>query len=137
MFISEAKKRFVVYVYVAALVVLSGLGQSLHQLAGLEHNCVCSATATSVELNGHDCGESHCPFEVGDHRTDGCDQPPVGSDDGCSVCRLLSTLATGVFYHADVETSLLAHRRELLPQPQICAETLRTSHVPRGPPVLA
>jgi len=131
MSLSEFKKRSVVWSCLAVVTLVTGLGESLHQLAGIRHDCVC-ATPTSGNT-GHACSDSVCPFL--NAKSDRSEQDPAPtSPDCCSVCRLLAHLGSGFFYLPAEPNHSQFVSREAVPESHSFSAVTFFSHSPRGPP---
>ena len=108
MFLSEIKKPFIAWCCVAILTLVTCLGQSLHQVAGLERSCACSSHVSQT-ASVHACQDNLCPFtssqtDEDESQNKSCEQSP----DCCSICRLLSHLGSGFFFLPPTEGNLPA-----------------------------
>ena len=137
MLLSEAEKRSEGWCCIVALTLVTGIGQSLHHIAGIEHDCECSQPSeTSL---GHFCEDSACPFES-THSHPAPDDPVVEgrscsqSADGCSVCRLLSHLGNGFFFVPEAGFRQRAVGLEPLSAEAIALQASLFVYAPRGPP---
>ena len=133
----EVKKRSVAWTCIAVLTFASGFGQSLHNLLGIRHACMCSIQESGP--TGHACQDRSCPFTAGsashaDSSHKNSDQSPA--PDCCSVCRLLAHLGNGVFYLPPEESHRLVVRQELVRDAIAAPATPYSDHSPRGPPAV-
>ena len=138
MLLSEAKKRSVAWCCIAVLTLVTGVGQSLHHIAGIEHHCECSSRSSDA-IAGHDCEDSVCPFES--THSHAASNEPVDesrscsqSADGCSVCRLLSHLGNGFFFVPEAGFRQRAVGLEPLSAEAIALQATLFVYAPRGPP---
>ena len=134
MLLSEVKKRSIAWCCVAVLTMVTACGQSLHQLAGIEHACSCSAETSSDCLTDHACLDQLCPFESTTDEPGNEDRSCNQSADCCSVCQLLSHLGNGVFLFEEGECRSDLVGRETLVAERLVLTSDYTSHAPRGPP---
>lgn len=132
MSLSKATSRSVAWTCLLTLTLVTGLGQSLHHVAGIRHECACSAPKDG---GGHSCRDNSCPFTgvESNNTQDGEDQSTTPSD-CCSVCRLLGQLSNGFFYLAADESDVQVVCRETLLDATLDSSVSYFDHSPRGPP---
>ena len=138
MFTSEVTKRAVASCCIAIVTLVTGLGQSLHQLAGIEHGCAC-ASATSVSSDSHCCQSSACPFDSAHSDSDSCDDDSRScskSADCCSSASYFLILATVLSsiptWNASRTSSAEKQLLQGVPLPRLPSQSIRRAVLPSG-----
>lgn len=130
--LSKVKQRSIVWSCLVVVTLVTGLGQSLHQLAGIRHTCNCD-TSTSDNV-GHSCADNACPFVGSESDGSQKSEGTPTSSDCCSVCRLLAQLGNGFFYLPAELGQVRVVVSETTPDLNPYSSATYFSHSPRGPP---
>ena len=134
MLFSKATSRSVAWTCLLTLTCVTGLGQSLHYLAGIRHECACS---TPKDDSAHSCRDQTCPFvDAESNSTQDSEQQSSTPADCCSVCRLLGQLSNGHFHIAVEERHVQVVCRETLLDATLDSSVSYFDHSPRGPPCI-
>ena len=133
MSLSAKQTRTIAWVCIAVITLVTGFGQALHSVVGINHSCHCASAVDANER--HACGDGSCPFL--DSTSDApphTDEPTPVSPDSCSVCRLLAHVSNGVFDNPVVDGEQQPATRQLVFHIQLETFVSYFDHAPRGPP---
>lgn len=132
MSLAQFRTRTLVWLCVSVVALATGFGQTLHQLAGIRHDCQCGVAASDQ------CEDQACPFSHSDVRHADSDSEqensPATPSDCCSICRLLAHLNNGLFELPVLESQAAPMDIARAVETTLYCPVAVVGHSPRGPP---
>ena len=124
----------ITYCLIAVLLTASTFGQSLHQILGVEHDCVCYSSNCE---SSHQPTSSTCPFAKSthdhSHEEESAGPSSKQETDQCCLCKLLAQLSCGYNLVAVVNIRwTVAYRHIIVDAPHV--EQNFIARAARGPP---